>query len=114
MRYLIYSLVLISVLSMKFINIAIADNSEVNSELPYPTTVEQMRDILKHRDMDAIAACDDSPLIAFDRNSSAIIPPPGPGLSQILEVLTIPPLEYNEHITITGHTDSDGSGDCNM
>jgi outer membrane protein OmpA-like peptidoglycan-associated protein len=62
--------------------------------------------------MAALDAAGFGSFIEFDYNSAALIP--SPGLNQILKALTDPPLELNEHITITGHTDGDGSDAYNM
>lgn len=87
--------------------------------LPFPQTAEEMRHALGRgrkqggtRDMAALDAAGFGSFIEFDYNSAALIP--SPGLNQILKALTDPPLELNEHITITGHTDGDGSDAYNM
>jgi outer membrane protein OmpA-like peptidoglycan-associated protein len=82
-----------------------------------PQTAEEMRQALGRggsggRDMASLNAAGFGSFIEFNSDSATVIP--GGGLHEILKALTVPPLEPNEHITITGHTDSDGSDAYNM
>lgn len=87
--------------------------------LQFPKTAEEMRRLLGRggnkgggRDMAALDAAGFGSFIEFDHDSAAVIP--DSGLYEILKALTTPPLEAGEHITITGHTDGDGSDSYNM
>lgn len=82
-----------------------------------PKTAEEMRQALGRggssgRGAAELDAAGFGSFIRFDHNSATVIPEPG--TYEILKALTEPPLESNEHITITGHTDSDGDAAYNM